>query len=75
VGTSYSANEKWNFLGALQQAFAQDFINVAADGKGPMTPMQDYLQSANFKSNPPQFIVWDIPERFLGVSYPAAQPK
>jgi alginate O-acetyltransferase complex protein AlgJ len=69
IGTSYSANEKWNFLGALKQVFGQDFINVAADGKGPLIPMQDYLKSASFKNSPPQFIIWDIPERFLGVTY------
>ena len=69
VGTSYSADARWNFIGALRQAFGQDFINVAAEGKGPFLPMLSYLDSAAFKASPPQFIVWDIPERFIEVSY------
>ena len=35
VGTSYSANPHWNFLGALQQALRSDVANYAEDGHGP----------------------------------------
>jgi alginate O-acetyltransferase complex protein AlgJ len=65
VGTSYSANSKWNFAGFLQEALQTEVLNVALEGKGPMIPMTDYLENAAFKESPPQLIIWEIPERFL----------
>ncbi len=68
VGTSYSANAKWNFAGALQQALDEDVANYARDGKGPFVPMLDYLDSADFKNAPPQLVIWELPERYLPVA-------
>ncbi|WP_460418200.1 alginate O-acetyltransferase [Pseudomonas sp. microsymbiont 2] len=65
VGTSYSANSHWNFLGALQQALRSDVANYAEDGHGPLLPMLKYLQSDAFKNAPPQVVVWEFPERYL----------
>ncbi|QXH36645.1 alginate O-acetyltransferase [Pseudomonas muyukensis] len=65
VGTSYSANPHWNFLGALQQALRSDVANYAEDGHGPLVPMLKYLQSDAFKNAPPQVVVWEFPERYL----------
>ncbi|MBJ9975796.1 alginate O-acetyltransferase [Pseudomonas sp. S75] len=65
VGTSYSANPHWNFLGALQQALHSDVANYAEDGHGPVQPMLKYLQSDAFKNSPPQVVVWEFPERYL----------
>ncbi|RZI86587.1 MAG: alginate O-acetyltransferase, partial [Pseudomonas sp.] len=65
VGTSYSANPHWNFLGALQQALHSDVANYAEDGHGPLLPMLKYLQSDAFKDAPPQVVVWEFPERYL----------
>ncbi|MDF2490348.1 MAG: alginate O-acetylation protein AlgJ precursor [Pseudomonas sp.] len=65
VGTSYSANPHWNFLGALQQALGSDVVNYAEDGHGPLLPMLKYLQSDAFKTNAPQVLVWEFPERYL----------
>ncbi len=65
VGTSYSANPNWNFLGALQQALHSDVANYAEDGHGPLLPMLKYLQSDAFKNAPPQVVVWEFPERYL----------
>ena len=67
VGTSYSANPNWNFLGALQQALHSDVVNYAEDGHGPILPMLKYLQSDEFKNNPPQLLVWEFPERYLPI--------
>ena len=39
VGTSYSANPNWNFVGALKQALHSDVVNYAEDGHGPILPM------------------------------------
>lgn len=65
VGTSYSANPHWNFLGALQQALRSDVANYAEDGHGPLLPMLKYLQSDAFKNAAPQVVVWEFPERYL----------
>ena len=65
VGTSYSANPHWNFLGALQQSLGSDVANYAEDGHGPLLPMLKYLQSDAFKTSAPQVVVWEFPERYL----------
>jgi len=69
VGTSYSANPLWNFEGALKEATASDILNVAADGKGFLVPMREYLASESFRMHPPRFIIWDFPERMASVKY------
>jgi len=65
IGTSYSANPHWNFLGALQQALRSDVVNYAEDGHGPLLPMLKYLQTDAFKTSAPQVLVWEFPERYL----------
>lgn len=65
VGTSYSANARWNFAGALKQALSADVINYAKEGKGPLEPMLELLQDEGFKQNPAQLLVWEFPERYL----------
>ncbi|CAM3990049.1 alginate O-acetyltransferase [Pseudomonas wadenswilerensis] len=65
IGTSYSANPSWNFLGALQQALRSDVVNYAEDGHGPLLPMLKYLQTDAFKNSAPQVLIWEFPERYL----------
>ncbi|MGV8916191.1 MAG: alginate O-acetyltransferase [Pseudomonas sp.] len=65
VGTSYSANPHWNFLGALKQALNSDVVNYAEDGHGPILPMLKYLRTDAFKNSPPQVLIWEFPERYL----------
>lgn len=65
VGTSYSANPHWNFVGALQQSLHSDVVNYAEDGHGPMLPMLKFLQSDALKNNAPQVVIWEFPERYL----------
>ena len=67
VGTSYSANPSWNFVGALKQALHSDVVNYAEDGHGPILPMLKYLQTDAFKNSPPQILIWEFPERYLPV--------
>jgi len=65
VGTSYSAGELWNFRGAVAAALETDVLNVAEEGRGPFSPMQDYLESETITDQPPVLVVWEIPERYL----------
>ena len=73
VGTSYSAKSKsnvWHFDDALAQALGTEVLNAAQEGKGPILPMREYLKSQDRQDNPPQVVIWEIPERFLRVAYP-----
>ncbi|GAB3482089.1 alginate O-acetyltransferase [Azotobacter salinestris] len=69
VGTSYSADERWNFAGALRQALGSDLVNFAEDGRGPILPMLKFLQSDDFKNAPPRLVIWEFPERYLPTAY------
>lgn len=78
VGTSYSAETKdnvWHFDGALSRALGTEVLNAAQEGKGPVVPMREYLKSQERKDNPPQIVVWEIPERFLRIPYPTTKGK
>ncbi|WP_428241448.1 alginate O-acetyltransferase [Gynuella sp.] len=67
VGTSYSANELWNFAGYLKQHLGVDLVNYAEEGHGPMLPMINYLQSDDFMDAPPRLVIWEFPERYLSM--------
>ncbi|WP_051361794.1 alginate O-acetyltransferase [Solimonas soli] len=67
VGTSYSANPNWNFVGALEQQLGEDIANYAKDGEGPFVPMDRYLHGGDFAAAPPQLVIWEIPERYLAM--------
>lgn len=69
VGTSYGANAMANFEGALRQALGADVINASIGGRGAITPMLEYLNSATIKDNPPELVIWEIPERFLEMNF------
>jgi alginate O-acetyltransferase complex protein AlgJ len=66
VGTSFSADGRWHFEGALKDAFQADLLNLAEEGRGPFVPMRAYLESERFASDPPRLVIWELPERYLG---------
>ncbi len=65
VGTSYSANPRWSFAEAIKMALRQDVLNVAEEGQGPLRPMQTYLASAELRDAPPEYVLWEIPVRYV----------
>ena len=69
VGTSYSADARWNFADALKIALGADVLNAAEEGEGPFMPMIDYLNSETLQNAVPELVVWEIPERYVTVSY------
>ena len=69
VGTSYSADPKWNFADALKVALGADVLNAAEEGEGPFLPMIEYLNSETLQNTVPELVVWEIPERYSAVSY------
>lgn len=69
VGTSYSANPLWNFENFLKSSLKQDILNYAEEGEGPVTVMDRYLKSDDFKEEKPAVVIWEFPERMLPVNY------
>ena len=69
VGTSYSADARWNFAGALQTALSADVLNVADAGQGPFVPMARYLASETLRNTVPELVVWELPERYIDKAY------
>ncbi len=69
IGTSYSAIEKWNFDGALKTALQADVLNLADEGQGPLEPMAKFLKGADLEKSGVKLVIWEIPERFVPVSY------
>jgi len=65
VGTSYSANPNWGFHDFLQYYLQADILNAADEGLGPFDVMKKYLDDDSVKNNPPEIIIWEIPERYL----------
>lgn len=65
IGTSYSANPRWSFAEALKIALGSDVLNYAKEGQGPARPMLSYLESADFLDSPPDWVIWEIPVRYL----------
>ena len=71
VGTSYSADELWDFRGAMAEALEADVLTVAAEGEGPFEPMEAYLRGETIIDQPPELVIWEIPERYLAAGLPA----
>lgn len=69
LGTSYSADPKWNFEGSLKTALQADVLNLAEKGRGPIFPLEEFFKSTDFANNPPKLVIWEIPERALDVAY------
>jgi alginate O-acetyltransferase complex protein AlgJ len=67
VGTSYSADEKWNFSGFLEYYLQTPVLNAADKGRGPFNTMKAYLENVSFKTAQPRLLIWEIPERYLSM--------
>ncbi len=65
VGTSFSADERWNFIGELKRELGMDVLNISAEAAGPFVPMVDYLTGPALAEVRPELVVWEIPERYL----------
>lgn len=61
VGTSYS--QRANFHGYLQMALRAEVLNVATDGGGFIHSLAAYLKDDAFQTSPPQWVIWEVPER------------
>jgi alginate O-acetyltransferase complex protein AlgJ len=77
VGTSYSADRRWNFDGALRESLGEEVLNLAQPGHGPFEPMLAYLEQP-LDGPAPARLIWEIPERYLPAAtkqVPASKPR
>ena len=65
VGTSFSAREDFHFLGFLKSELRADVLSYAKEGQGPFVPMELFLEGNALAETTPQFVIWEIPERYL----------
>lgn len=68
VGTSYSANPKWQFVGALQYNLSASILNFAKEAHGPFANMESYLAYIEAEKKYPKLVIWEIPQRYLLLS-------
>jgi alginate O-acetyltransferase complex protein AlgJ len=59
----YNANGSFGEF--LKEVLRMDLLNVAGEGQGPFMVMDKYLRDAAWRNNPPDLLVWEIPERYL----------
>ncbi len=65
VGTSYTANDRWNFQGFLSEFLNEPLADYSKEGIGPFPPMAQFLTSQDYAGHKPRVVIWEIPERSL----------
>jgi alginate biosynthesis protein AlgX len=60
VGSSFSANPAYHFVGFLQQVLQADVLNTALAGGGYDGAMTQYLPAEAFQKNPPKLLSWEF---------------
>ncbi|MEP3496824.1 MAG: hypothetical protein ABJN54_07250, partial [Lentilitoribacter sp.] len=66
IGTSYSANENWSFVEQLKVELSSDVLNLSEEGKGPVTPMLNYINGDLIDEYETKLVVWEFPVRYIG---------
>ncbi len=66
IGTSYSANENWSFVEQLKAELSSDVLNLSEEGKGPVTPMLNYINGDLINEYETKLVIWEFPVRYIG---------
>lgn len=69
VGTSYSADDRWNFPGWMRMELGTDLDNVSEKGKGPFAPMERFLRLVDEGKTGAKLVVWEMPVRTLAMDF------
>lgn len=69
VGTSYSADDRWNFPGWMRMELGTDIDNVSEKGKGPFAPMERFLNLVDNGKTGARLVVWELPVRTLAMDF------
>lgn len=67
VGTSYSADDRWNFPGWLRLEMGTELDNIADKGKGPFAPMERFLKLVDEDKTGAKLVIWEMPVRALAM--------
>lgn len=73
IGSSYSVNA--NFHGYLQEALGVTVTNFAEAGGGFFRAADSYFSSLAFQETPPRLVIWEIPERVIGMPIETAERR
>lgn len=65
VGTSYSADTRWQFVDWLQLFLNKELVNYAEKGNGPFAPMKPFMDDVKKNKQKISFVLWEIPVRYL----------
>ena len=65
VGTSYSADKRWQFVEWLQLFLHKELVNYADTGTGPFAPMKAFPDDILRNEQQISFVLWEIPVRYL----------
>lgn len=74
VGTSYSADERWNLPGWLRLGLQTDIDNISEKGKGPFAPMERFRTMVAEGQTGAKAVVWEMPVRVLAMDLGATTP-
>lgn len=69
VGTSYSADDRWNFPGWMRMELGTDLDNVSEKGKGPFVPMDRFLKLVDQGKTGAKLVIWEMPVRALAMDF------
>lgn len=74
VGTSYSADERWNFTGWLRAMLRTDIDNISEKAKGPFIPMEKFLEMHDAGKTGAHLVIWEMPVRAVAIDYSPHKP-
>lgn len=74
VGTSYSADERWNLPGWLRLGLQTDIDNVSEKGKGPFVPMDRFRALVKDGQTGAKVVIWEMPVRVLAMDLGDRKP-
>ena len=60
IGSSYSAEAKYNFEGFLKEALGSNVLNAALSGGGYSASFEAYLLSKEYANQKPKFLIWEF---------------
>jgi alginate biosynthesis protein AlgX len=60
VGSSYSAEAKYNFEGFLKEALSSNVLNAAVGGGGYNASLEAYFLSDAYAKEKPKFLIWEF---------------
>lgn len=72
IGTSYSADERWNYPGWLRTELGTDIDNISEKGKGPFASMESFRQRVEAGQTGVRLVIWEIPVRTLAMDLSGA---